>query len=257
MAELDDILAGGASTPASEATQPEQQQVAPEQSAPEGESPEDGSEQAMVPVAAIQAERAKVKRYTEQVAEFDKRLQEQSALIERLTTALAPKQPEPKAPDFWESPEAAVQGLVSQAVTPVQQAMMQQREQVSLMLANEKHGADKVSEAMNTLRGLQANRAEFEPIYRQIMSSPHPYGALVEWHGKHQLLSEIGSDPAAYKEKLKAEILAEMQKDSGQQQVAQAPAAMPSNFATARNVGNRSGPAWSGPTPLADIFAQK
>ena len=30
--------------------------------------------------------------------------------------------------------------------------------------------------------------------------------------------------------------------------------AMPSNFANARNVGARSGPAWSGPTPLDDIF---
>ena len=30
--------------------------------------------------------------------------------------------------------------------------------------------------------------------------------------------------------------------------------AMPSNFANARNVGARSGPAWTGPTPLDDIF---
>jgi hypothetical protein len=30
--------------------------------------------------------------------------------------------------------------------------------------------------------------------------------------------------------------------------------AMPSNFASARSVGARSGPAWTGPTPLNDIF---
>ncbi len=32
------------------------------------------------------------------------------------------------------------------------------------------------------------------------------------------------------------------------------PSVMPSNFAAARNVGVRSGPAWSGPAPIKDIF---
>jgi hypothetical protein len=30
---------------------------------------------------------------------------------------------------------------------------------------------------------------------------------------------------------------------------------MPSNLSSARNVGSRNGAAWSGPTPLKDIFA--
>jgi hypothetical protein len=34
----------------------------------------------------------------------------------------------------------------------------------------------------------------------------------------------------------------------------QRPVVFPSNLAGARNVGRRTGPAWSGPTPLADIF---
>jgi hypothetical protein len=98
---------------------------------------------------------------------------------------------------------------------------------------------------------------DFPVAYRQIMSSPHPYGALVDWHRKQQVLSEIGSDPAAYKEKLKAEVLAELQGSGGVQQQRATPSAMPSNFATAPNRGARTGPSWSGPTPLADIFARK
>ena len=41
-----------------------------------------------------------------------------------------------------------------------------------------------------------------------------------------------------------------------QQQRQQQPVVMPSNSANARNVGPRRGPAWSGQTPLADIFDQ-
>lgn len=87
--------------------------------------------------------------------------------------------------------------------------------------------------------------------YQAIMQSRHPYGTLVEWHKKREAAQEIGDDPAAYRERLKAELLAEMQSAPA----ASAPTpVMPSNLAGARNVGSRSGPAWSGPQPLNDIF---
>ncbi|WP_457797626.1 hypothetical protein [Methylocystis sp. S23] len=69
-------------------------------------------------------------------------------------------------------------------------------------------------------------------------------------------MSEIGSDPASYREKLKAELLAELQNEGQKTQQAQKPA-MPSNFATGRNVGSRSGPAWSGPPSFEDIFDRR
>jgi hypothetical protein len=73
-------------------------------------------------------------------------------------------------------------------------------------------------------------------------------------------MSEIGSDPAAYKAKLaeeiRAQVMAELQAGNAPAGQQAAPV-MPSNFTTARNVGNRSGPAWSGPTPLQDIFNRK
>jgi hypothetical protein len=259
MADLDDILAGGASAPVSDQTQPEQQQPEqPEQAAPEGEATQEGAEQGTVPTAALHAERAKAKRYTEQLAEVNQRLAEQAQRFDQLVASLAPKQPQPTPPDMFDDGAGFVQHHVQQAITPLQQAMIAQREQMSLMFANEKHGAEKVAAATEALKALQSDRAQFESVYRQIMASPHPYGALVEWHGKHQLLAEIGSDPAAYRAKIEAELRAQIQQESGQQQSAQlASPAMPSNFATARNVGSRSGPAWSGPTPLVDIFASK
>ena len=261
MAELDEIISSGSAVAPTdenvETQTQEQQEVAQEPVETQEGDPDDRK----VPVAALQKEREKAKRYTEQVADFERKLSEQGQQwqqrFDQLVASLRPEQPAPQAPDFWEAPDQAIDHRLSQAVQPLQHAVVEQREQFSRLLATEKFGEDAINEAYQALAQMKGT-PEFEPTYRQIMSSPHPYGALVNWRQKQQVLSEIGSDPAAYKEKLKAELLAEMQQQNGgAQQSAPQPQAMPSNFATARNVGNRSGPAWAGPTPLADIFARK
>ena len=94
--------------------------------------------------------------------------------------------------------------------------------------------------------------------YHKVANSPNRYAAAVQWHQRQLAQAEIGDDPAAYKAKLEAEVrekvLAELQQGDGQQ-TQQRQAAMPSNFASARNVANRSaGPAWSGPASIQDIF---
>lgn len=256
MAELDEILAGREPAPVeTKETQPEPKTEA--EAAPET-TQEEADTKATVPVAALQKEREKAKRYTEQVADFERRLAEQDQRwqqrFEQIVASLQPKAPEQPNPDFFEDPDAAIGHRLEQALTPIQQAMLQQREEMSRMMAAEKFGQETVNEAYAAIAGMKATQpAEFDALYRQIMSSPHPYGALVEWHGKQKALAEIGPDPAAYREKLKAEILAELQASGATPQANGSPA-MPSNFATARNVGARSGPAWGGPTSLADIF---
>jgi hypothetical protein len=266
MTDLESILAGRDGAPAPEnetpveATKEAQEQPA---EAPEAEAPSDGDKPGTVPHAALAKEREKVKRYTEQVAEFERKLAEQDARwaqrFEQLTASLQPKPQAPQAPDFWEAPEQAMDYRLNQALTPVQQALQSQREEFSRMMAIEKFGEGAINEAYQALAGLKAaNPAEFQAAYSKVMSSPHPFGSLVNWHAQQKTLSEIGTDPEAYREKIKAEILAEMQANGGQPGALAAPAAaMPSNFATARNVGTRAGPAWAGPTPLADIFASR
>ena len=124
------------------------------------------------------------------------------------------------------------------------------------MLAEEKHGADAVKEAYQALAAEMQSNPSSQAEYQAIMQARHPYGALVDWHKKRQVASEIGNDPAAYREKLKAELLAEMQAQQPEP-VQSATPVMPSNLAGARNVGSRSGPAWSGPQPLTDIFDRR
>lgn len=260
MANLDEIFSsGGESAPAVQETQTQTEKQQPEAEATqEADAPDAEHEERGVPVAALQKEREKTRRYTEEVADLRRQMAESETRwqqrIEQLVQSIAPKQPEPKGPDFWEAPEGFVDSRLSAALTPIQQALMQQSERTSRMLAEEKFGADAVKQAFVALETAVSSSPEGASAYRQIMASPHPYGALVDWHKKEALRQKIGDDPEAF---IEAEIKRRLgEANGGQPPAQQSQAAMPSNFATARNVGNRSGPAWSGPAPLADIFAK-
>ena len=124
------------------------------------------------------------------------------------------------------------------------------------MMAAERHGEDTVTQAYQWLASKKAeNPTAFNADYTRIMSAPHPYGELVKVYKESQVLSEIGNDPVSYKERIKAEILADLQ--NGNQPAALgrsvSPATMPSNFADARTAAPRQ-PAWTGPPSLKDIF---
>lgn len=257
MADLDSILSGAsAAAPAPEGVK-EPVTVETPETVTQEETAQTGGEgepqgQKMVPHEALHAEKQKVKRYTEQVADFDKRLAEQNTAWERrfeqLLETVKPKEAAPAAPDFWENPDAYLSGKLA----PVQQQIETQRDQFSRMLAETAHGADAVGAAYAAFDSSPPS-PEKAAQYAAIKQAANPYSALVEWHKRAQAQAEIGSDPAAYREKLKAELLAELQGGNAPAPASAAPV-MPSNFAAARNVGNRGGPAWSGPQPLSDIF---
>ncbi len=259
MADLDSILSGTSEpvlTP--ETTEPETTAVeaTPETETPEpeGEEPADG--QRTVPLAALHAEKQKAKRYTEQVASFEQTLKDRETAWERrfseLLQRFAPQQqkPETPPPDFFADPDAAL----SHRITPIMERM-QQVERASTLRASRAealaaHGREavaKMEEGINA--AMQAGDPELGPLREAMLQSDDPVGLAMSWHQRRSVLNEVGSDPAAYKEKLKAEILAELQ-----QQPAPVAGVMPSNLAGARNVGTRSGPAWAGPTPLSSIF---
>jgi hypothetical protein len=263
--DLETILSGqAANAPAPEATTnaPKPETPAAPQAQPEPSAPDDtpADERGMVPVAALQAERQKAKRYTEQVAEFQKQLADQRDQFEQRFAQLfgAIQRPQaqaepPKVPDIWEDPNAFVQHGVQQVVSPV----LSQVQALQRNIAELQFKPEAVAEAERAFNmAVEARRIDPLEAHR-INSSPNPWAAAVEWHQRNTTMAEIGSDPAAYKAKLadeiRAQVMAELQQ--GQQPAAQGAApVMPSNFATGRNVGARTGPAWAGPTSLGDIF---
>lgn len=273
--DLETILSGqGASAPAPEPRnepQPEQPAEPQANADPASESEPQPDERGNVPVAALTAEREKGrKKYTEAVADFDKRLAEADQrwqqrfdqLVGNLTRP-QPATPEPAADPIQpfdallNDPNAFVRGQAAEIISPV----MSQLKAMQRGMAELQFKPEVVAEAEKAFNAAAEAGQLPKEFIQQVNASPNPWAAAVEWHRHTQTMSEIGSDPAAYKAKLaeeiRAQVMAELQQ--GQQQPdAQRPApAMPGNFATGRNVGSRAGPAWSGPSPLDDILGQR
>ena len=264
MADLDNILSGGGDAPATN----EQEQVTQvdagegQQEQPEADGNEgDSGGQRMVPQQALHAEKQKVKRYTEQVGDFQRQLSETNAAWERrmaqLVEAVKPKQEAAPAPDWFENPEAATQNAVRSSVSPQFEHINQQLLAIARDNAETRFTPETVNEAEQAFIGAM-NSQKLDPAdYQKVVSSPNRYAAAVQWHKRQQAQAEIGDDPTAYKAKLEAEIrervLAEV---NGGQPAQQRQAVMPSNLTGARNVGARSGPAWSGPSTIDDIFSR-
>jgi hypothetical protein len=271
MSTLESILSGEREpAPVSEATTtpvatPEPIQEQPQgQTEPASNDDPQTDERGMVPVAALQAERQKAKRYTEQVAEFQKKLEDQNAQWEQrfsqIMTAVVPSRPAPNpepAPDIWDDPNAFVRTQAMEMVSPLQQQMLAMAREVA-----EVRFRPEVVKAAEEAFNRAAATGQIDPdIHRRINSSPNPFAAAVQWHQHTTTMSEIGSDPAAYKAKLaeeiRAQVMAELQQGNTTQPVNTPAPVMPGNFATGRNVGARSGPAWSGPSKLEDILGPR
>lgn len=209
----------------------------------------------MVPLEAVQAERGKVKRYTEQIASFEKRLDESNAAWERrmaqLLERLTPPQQPQQAPDWFDDPAKATQHAVAPHFQQFEQVLMANAK----LVAGVKFGDDEVEKAEQAfINAVQSQRID-PADYHKVVNHPNRYAAAVQWHKRQQAQAEIGDDPAAFREKVRQEVLAELQNGGAAPNGQQAQALnLPSNLASARNVGARTGPAWGGPKPLGEIF---
>ena len=269
MADLDTILSGDgapASEPAKEPASQETQAAEPSQAQPtEPQDPDvvdhsDGRK--LVPLEALTEARGKVKRYTEQVASFEQTLKERDDAWDRrfqqlLQTVKPPQQQEPaQVPDIFENAPEAIRHTVAPQFEQMNEVLMANAK----LVAGIKFTDEKVDEAekafITAIQSKQIDPAD----YHKVVGAPNRYAAAVQWHQRHLAQQEIGDDPTAYRAKVEAEILAKhglTAPAEGGKPADQHPApVMPSNLATARNVGARSGPAWGGPTPLADIFSR-
>lgn len=206
----------------------------PEQ--PEGEEPAPVAEPEpkMVPLAALQDERQKNRTVTERLAQIEQMLQ--------ASRKPEQQQDRPKPPDMFEQPEQYTQHLMT---------MMQEREanliaEMSERFTRSQHGDEAVDAALEA--------AKAAGTVDQFRGQRDPWGELVKWHKQHQVMSEIGADPDAWRaqerERMRQELMAEM---VGQQQKQAAGKAGPS-LAGQTNLGSRTRPAWSGPTPLSEIL---
>jgi len=170
------------------------------------ETPVEAKEPPAQPVAQQPQEDAHRVPLRELLDERDKRqaLQRQ---IEELRRQIPAKEA-PKAPEFWEQPEGNIDHRVQQAVQPLVQELIMQREQTSRALAAIQYGEDTVNEAFEDMKArIQSGDPVARFDYQRVMAQPNQYAALVQLHQQRKALNEIGNDPNAYREKLLSEAL--------------------------------------------------
>lgn len=190
-----------------------------------------------VPRKALEDERKKRQELERRMKEFEEKFAQPAR-------PPVPQQPQPQVqiPDPVMEPERYAAFVIQTTQTQYLNRELNRSEK----RARRTHG-DEVVDAAFKLAAAKGEAAKF-------IHEDDAYDAMVDWYKKQTALEEIG-DPVSYREKLRAELLAELQ---GQQQQAQKPRAqVPKSLATATNAQPRDKAgrfANEGPTPLEDII---
>lgn len=218
---------------------------------------EGGAGKGQVPIQAVHAARDKARQAEDEAAALRREVAELRGAISTLNrpTPAQPAEPKPKA-SIWTDPDA----FLAERLAPVQQEAQQRHMLTSRMLASDKYGADTVKEADNALGAIMQqnpNDPDVIALQQRVMAAEHPYAELVTWHQRRKAMADIGDDPTTYEARLREKIMAELATTSPaptttqQQPAAKTP--MPSNFASARSEGPRTGVVFEGPKPLSEI----
>jgi hypothetical protein len=249
--ELDAFLGAEAEpAPAPEPQAPEPDTTPePDEAPAEAETPDEG-ETPTGTMAALVDERNKRRDWKEKAVRAETERDELRKQLEEAKRAAQqpPQQYQPPQPiDPVQQPEAFVERI--------QQVVLNERLNSSEMMLRREIGAEAVDAAIRDFKeAAKGDPTLFPKLYQQ----PDPYG----WLAKHvevlRMQREIGDDPTAYRAKLRAEIEAELASRGDAPLPPQAPvspaARLAPSLANARSAAPRASGAWSGPTPLEDIF---
>ena len=128
--------------------------------------------------------------------ELEKKLKD---LEQRLNTPQQPVQ-QPYVPTVTEDPDGWAQDIEARAYN--------QRLDTSEMIVRGQAGDEVVDAAQQAFLEARQNDPSLQ---QKFDSQKHPYAWLMSWHKQHQIMSEIGTDPEAWRnaqlEKLRAELL--------------------------------------------------
>jgi hypothetical protein len=114
----------------------------------------------------------------------------------------------------------------------LEQQFQQRLMQMSKFQAEREFGQETVKEAV-------AYFDQHPQQSQQFMSHPSPFHAAVEFYQRQKVASEIGSDPEAYKQKLREELRAELEAELTQSPKSK-PKAPPPSMASAPAAGKEA-----------------
>lgn len=177
-------------------------------------------------------------RHRAQLAEREAQLLRQQ--IELLQRSVEVQQPQQPPIDPVADPEGAYRALAQS----VQAQALHNRANTSEMLARSKYGDEKVDAAVQA--------AVKSGLNRNFIAQPDPYKALMDWHNAQTVVQQVGTDPAAYRERIRQEVIAELK--------AGKPAAVPQNpppsLSTATNAGTSAPVVKDANDFFRDMFAK-
>jgi hypothetical protein len=182
-----------------------------------------------------QEEYKALKAEREKRQSLETRLAEMQSQLERMQNPPAP------APDMFEAPEDWQQHFGGQVVTTaVQQATLNAKLDMSeMMMRQQQPDFEEMKEAFLTLM------SENPQLQQQALSDPHPWNKAYQIAKNHRTMQDLGATSI---DDLKAKLLEQLKQE--QQSAPSAPVSLTNE----RNVGSRSGPAWSGPKPLSELL---
>lgn len=208
------------------------------------ETPEKAAEEvaevseSMVPQKALHEERAKRQALQDQM----------NLLMPKLVEMNGSKPKEPaKAPvSFNEDPEGFINSRFEE------QQRSNTAKYLDLSEANAKGRHEDYPEVFAVFEGL----ARKEPVLlEKMMQQPDPAEWAYRTAKRAKDIAEMG-DPAAFRERTRAELLAEIKAEQEAEAVETAPDLpnIPKTLGKTRTVGSRKGPAWAGPETLDEIL---
>lgn len=248
--ELDDILSGNDEdvivdeTPEVEDAPTEIEVAQADNQAPEAKADEpepvepaeevlvEQNESSMVPQAALHAARKQGQEAKSENQSLRDQIQQMQGQLNGLSQR--PQAPQPTAepeivPELWDSPD----DFMAHKLNPIQEQMREQKEGISRMMAEEKHGREVVQEAYQALGNAMQTDPNAAHEYQRIMASTHPYGALVDWNTSQKNQQMVGDDPQKWFESemekrladpvSSAAILEKIRGNVSEQSVSQAP----------------------------------
>jgi hypothetical protein len=146
-----------------------------------------------VPLASFLDERERRQALERRIAEFEEQQKEVA------------RQAQP--PDPILQPDVYTDERIQKAIEPIRQNFAMQLAHQAKMTAAMVYGGENVDKAQQAFDAeIQAGRMH-PAEHQRIMSMPNPFLAAVEWHRNREILKEIGSDPAAYRQRILDEAL--------------------------------------------------
>lgn len=170
-----------------------------------------------------------------------------------------------RAEERWQAAEAARQNVQGngqpeqQQASPMealQQQMLTERFNTSEMLARQSYEATDPN-FQKMIDTFMDAKAKNPALHHELLQQRHPWEWAYKQGKRIAAMQEIGEDPAAYKERLRAELLAEMgQTPAAAPATSAAPAAqpLPQSLAGARSSATRQASTFTGPTPIGSLF---